>query len=366
MKKIGIDARLYFQTGVGVYLRNFLFNLKKIAPEDFSFIVYVLREDSDKINLKSKRFIKREVTDRWHTFGEQIRFLSKIKKDNLDLMHFAYFGYPVLYKRPFIATIHDLTPLLFKTGRSSTKNLLFYNLKYHAFRFVIKSQVNNSRYIITPTETIKTQIVKNFGERNAQKIIPIYEGVNKELSLIKKSSQLAHQLKRPFFLYIGNLLPHKNVERLILAFSSIKKNAQLVILGPDDYFANRIKQLITKLKQEKKIVFFHSPKVEDFVFFYKHALALVHPSLSEGFGLPLVEAMHFELPIIASNIEVFKEVLDDRYISFNPYDANDIKIKIEKFLEEKPSFDYKDLLKKYSFEEMTRETLDVYKKALNV
>lgn len=365
MKKIGIDARLYFQTGVGVYLRNFLFNLKKILPEDFFFIVYVLKEDSDKINFKSKRFIKREVTDRWHTFGEQIRFLSEVKKDNLDLMHFTYFGYPVLYTRSFISTIHDLTPLLFKTGKSSTKVPLLYNLKHFAFRFVVKSQVRNSRYIITPTKAIRSQITKIFGDQYSEKIYPIYEGLNREILGAKENNLLGKEFKQPFFLYVSNFYPHKNVERLIVAFSKIYKDVRLVLVGPDDFFAKRTHELIVKLKLERKIVFFHSPKVEDFVFFYKYALALVHPSLSEGFGLPLVEAMHFELPIIASNIEVFKEVLGNRYISFNPYSADDIKIKMEKFLEEKPSFDYKELLKRYSFEEMTKKTLEVYNKAID-
>lgn len=365
MKKIGIDARLYFQTGVGVYLRNLLFNLQKLAPREFSFIVYVLKEDNSRITFKNKRFTKKIVVDRWHTFAEQTRFLNEVKKDDLDLMHFTYFGYPVLYRRPFIATIHDLTPLLFKTGKSSTKSPLFYNLKYLAFRFVVKSQVKNSKFIITPTKAIKKQIGKFFGDRYEDKVRPVYEGLNRELLSAKENKLLAKKFKQPFFLYVGNFYPHKNAEKLILAFSNIDKNIQLVLLGPNDFFADRIQQLITKLSQEKKILVVHNPQIEDFVFFYKNALALVHPSLSEGFGLPLVEAMHFGLPIIASNIDVFKEVLDDQYISFDPDDVADIKNKLEGFLQVKPSFNYSNLLEKYSFAEMTKKTLEVYNKAID-
>ncbi len=364
MKKIGIDARLYFQTGVGVYLRNFLFNLQKIAPADFTFFVYVQNEDNEKIVFKSKKFIKRAVNDKWHSVGEQSRFLGELNKDNLDLMHFTYFGYPVLYLRPFIATIHDLTPLLFKTGRSSTRNPLVYNLKHLAFRFVVKSQVRNAKYIITPTKSIRAQIAQTFGRRYLKKIYPIYEGINRELLGAKENTALGRRFKQPFFLYVGNFYPHKNVERLILAFSSIKSGAQLVLVGPDDFFADRTRELINKLNQERKIILFYNPKIEDFVFFYKNALALVHPSLAEGFGLPLVEAMHFGLPIIASDIQVFKEVLGDQYLSFDPRNVNDLKNKIDEFLKKHPGFDYKGLLPKYSFEEMTKKTLGVYNKAI--
>ncbi len=365
MKKIGIDARLYFQTGVGVYLRNFLYNLQKISPQDFSFVVYVLKEDSAKITFTNKQFIKREVVDRWHTFGEQFGFFSEIKKDDLDLMHFTYFGYPIFYRKPFVATVHDLTPLLFKTGKSSTRNPLIYYLKHLAFQFVVTRQIKGAKYIIAPTKTIKSQITDIFGTQYAAKIYPIYEGLNRELLNRKENNLLAEKFKQPFFLYVSNFYPHKNVERLIMAFAELDQDAQLVLVGPDDYFADRTQQLIIKLKQEKKIILFHNPKIEDFVFFYKNAEALIHPSLAEGFGLPLIEAMHFDLPIIASNIDVFKEVLDDKCLSFNPNDVADVRRKITEFIERKQKFDYGDLIKKYSFAEMTKKTLEVYNKAID-
>ena len=103
---------------------------------------------------------------------------------------------------------------------------------------------------------------------------------------------------------------------------------------------------------------------EDLVYFYKNALALVHPSLSEGFGLPLIEAAYFNCPIIASDINVFKELLGNNYLSFNPNDVNDITSKIKIFIEKKPSFDYRNIIKKYSFEKMTNEIVKIYKKIL--
>ena len=103
---------------------------------------------------------------------------------------------------------------------------------------------------------------------------------------------------------------------------------------------------------------------EDLVYFYKNALALVHPSLSEGFGLPLIEAAYFNCPIIASDINVFKELLGNNYLSFSFFSSFNISDKIKSFIEKKPRFDYKNIIKKYSFEKMTNEIVKIYKNIL--
>ncbi|MBI4009470.1 glycosyltransferase family 4 protein, partial [Candidatus Roizmanbacteria bacterium] len=281
-------------------------------------------------------------------------------------MHFTYFSYPVLYKRKFVATIHDTTPLNFKTGKASTKNPLLYKLKHIAFKFVISQQIKNAQAIISPTKTVKKQLLNIFGNKYESKIFPIYEGIDYELMNLKNiSSNVKHLTSNiPFFIYVGNFYPHKNVERLIQAFAKVKKDIRLILLGPDDYFSKRLFQLINRLKQEKRIVFYHNPSRDDLVFFYKNAQALIHPSLSEGFGLPLAEAAYFKLPIIASNIDVFREILDGNYISFNPTDVNDIAAKIKQFLSQKIKYSYDSVLKKFSFKAMTNKTLEIYQKNL--
>ncbi len=359
MKKIGIDARLFGQTGVGVYLQNFLYFLNKNIPFDTTFYLYFLNGESTRSDVKNNRLIIRQVPYRWHSFSEQIGFYREIMRDKLDLMHFTYFSYPVLYKRPFIATVHDTTPLRFKTGKASTKNSMLYEVKYQAFRYVLKSQVINSRALITPTHTVKKELIELFGTQYENKIYPIYEGVNYKLFNVSESKQ---NIAKPFFIYVGNFYPHKNVENLIYAFSQVKEDYKLILVGPRDYFANRLTQLINQLSQQKRTIFYHNANSADLVYFYKNAQALIHPSLSEGFGLPLVEAAHFDLPIIASDIPVFKELLDGKYISFDPQNVHDISEKINTFLLRKPVTNYGDLLKKYSFEEMTKETIDIYKK----
>lgn len=120
----------------------------------------------------------------------------------------------------------------------------------------------------------------------------------------------------------------------------------------------------------KRIDWIHNPNFNKRIKYYSNALALVHPSLSEGFGLPLIEAMHFNLPIIASNIPVFNEILGNSYLSFNPINPKSIADKLNEFLhasENLPSWikAYQNNLKQYSFKQMAKQTYDVYKKILN-
>jgi len=360
MKKIGIDARLYFQTGVGVYLNNFLYYLQSLAPQDMTFYVYVMKKDASQVDLRGKQFVKREVDAKWHTFAEQSSFYSALMKDDLDLMHFTYFSYPVFYRRPFIATIHDVTPLIHKTGRASTLPWLAYEIKHQAFRFVLGSQVKNATTIITPTNFVKDQLVKIYGKKYEEKIMPIYEGISHRLMQATENSALRHKFRKPFLLYIGNFYPHKNVESLIEAFIKLdRNNIDLVLVGPDNYFADKLVSDVAQTGIDN-IHFHHTGRMGDLVFFYKNALALVNPSFSEGFGLPLVEAAYFNTPIIASDLPVFHEILGDDYLTFDPYKVDDISEKLTLFLKNPQAFHYPDIMKKFSFKTMTEKIIGVY------
>lgn len=364
MKRIGIDARLYFQTGVGTYLRNLLHYLQNLDTSNFEFYIYHLPQDSQKIIFEKENFIKREVAYPWHSIKEQLFFAKVLEKDNLDLMHFTYFSYPVFYKRNFIATIHDVTPLLFKTGQASTKNSLIFGIKHAGLQFALSQQVKNSSFIITPTKTVKKQLIDLYSERFSEKIMPMYEGINYEL--LKERENLADIKKLPndYILYVGNFYPHKNVENLIHAWKKVPSNTKLILAGPTNFFSNKIKELVKELSLQQSILFFPSVTNSELIALYKYAKALINPSLSEGFGLPLVESMYFSTPIIASDISVFNELLGDSFIKFDPNSVIDISEKVNSFLKNPISFQYSAHLEKYSFEKMTQQTLELYQKAL--
>ena len=355
MKHIGIDARLLFQTGVGTYLQNLLHFIPLYTPNDIVFTIYCLPQDRDFVKKEVPNCIVHTTSALWHSWREQTEFLSCINEDVLDLMHFTYFGHPILYKRNYISTIHDVTPFLYKTGRASTKNPFLYTIKHNVFSYVLQNQVTFSKAIITPTKVVKEQLISLYGEAIKNKVYPLYEGVSYRL-LSEQGGDST--VKEPYLLYVGNFYPHKNVEFLIHAFAKSNSHYSLVLAGPNDYFLKRILCSLS-VEEKKHIIIKEKQSLCELVTLYKNAKALIHPSVSEGFGLPLVEAMHFGIPIIASHIPVFQELLGNSYYSFDPFEESSLVSAIQNFEKEKEA-KVNNLSNDFSFIEMTKKTMDLY------
>ena len=127
--KIGIDARLYTQTGVGRYLRNIIGELGKVDTKN-TYIVYLRSQEFELFSPPNKRWMKKRLDFRWHTLREQLIVPFILWRDNLDVVHFPYFNVPILYPRKYLLTIHDLIIDHFDTGRASTLPSFFYKLKH--------------------------------------------------------------------------------------------------------------------------------------------------------------------------------------------------------------------------------------------
>ena len=175
--------------------------------------------------------------------------------------------------------------------------------------------------------------------------------------------ELKKKFSKPFFIYIGNFYPHKNVETLIRAFAKVDTKYNVVLIGPQDFFSGRVEQSIKEKGLTDRVSFFYNATLADLVFFYKNAVALVQPSLSEGFGLTPIEAMHFGCPVVAYDIEVFKETLGDSYISFDPKDADSIS-KAMQTVGRPKSKGSKSISENFSFDKMAKETVEVYNKTI--
>lgn len=362
MSTIGIDGRLLYQTGVGVYIRNLLHYLdqRKLSHE---FIVYMLPDDIHKFHFKSKHFKKKPAPFRWHSVDEQRKFLTLLNEDKLDLMHFTYFSFPYFYNRPFILTIHDLTPLIFKTGRATTLPSPIYHIKHAGYKSLLRRGMKMARSIIVPSQSVKNDIVRFFGSRYADKINVTYEGIDFELMHMKPDTSILEKVSKPFFLYIGNSYPHKNLENLLRAFAKIPTDHQLVLVGPKDFFASNITQLIKENELQKKVIQLFNISQRQKITLYKNAVALVQPSLSEGFGLPIIEAEFFGCPIVASNITVFDEVVPKHTRRFDPLNINSITQALTQLSSMKPIASKLDK-QRFSFEKMTKATIALYEKSL--
>jgi glycosyltransferase involved in cell wall biosynthesis len=371
--KIGIDGRLWNESGVGRYIRNLVKNLKKIDKNN-NYVLFVLEKDLKQVRselfprdeaARDRRWKIVKANIKWHTVEEQKSFPKILEKEKLDLVHFPYFSIPVFYKGPYVITIHDLIIDHFPTGKASTLSYPFYNFKLIGYKYVIAKASDNARKIITVSKTTKKEIVDHL-KIDQSKIEVIYEAVDDKISSKFSFARKKH------FLYVGNAYPHKNLNNLILAFEKFShKGISLVLVGKEDYFYKRLKEKVGKMRLEKKIIFRDNVSDEELSGLYKSAIALVMPSLMEGFGLPALEAMANRCLVLASDTPALKEICGKNAFFFDPEDPEKIYKKINFAYLNRSNRKTKNMIErafnesqKFSWKKVAKETLEVYKNCL--
>jgi glycosyltransferase involved in cell wall biosynthesis len=367
--RIGIDARLYAQTGVGRYLQNIISELSSLDQKN-DYIVYLRKEEFGKFIPPNNRWRKKILDIKWHTLKEQLHIPYKFLKDNLDIAHFPYFNVPILYPKKYLLTVHDLIIDHFDTGKSSTLSPIIYKIKRLGYKFSLKLGMKRASAIAAISKTTKKEVMSHY-QVPSDRIIITYDALDKDFNKIIEKQKVINYYSFPYILYVGNAYPHKNLDRLIHAFKIIKKrklDLRLILAGDDSFFYPRLKKLVKRLNLEKDVIFFGNAHNSQLVNLYSNASCLVFPSLMEGFGLPNLEALACaKLPVV-SDIPVFREIWGDIIIYFNPYDEGDIARKIIKALCLKPE-EYQKRIKAgqkrindFSWKKTAQETLKIYNK----
>ncbi|MBU1992373.1 MAG: glycosyltransferase family 1 protein [Patescibacteria group bacterium] len=365
--KIGIDCRMYSPafTGIGRYVLELTENLFKLDKQN-EYVLFFNNPEYKYFKPPNER-VKKVLVDAGHySFAEQTTFLKKLNKEKLDLMHFTHFNAPLLYNKPFIVTIHDLTLTLFP-GQKMTN--FTHRMAYHA---VIKHAVKKAKHVIAVSNNTKNDLGK-FLKADTNKVSVVYEGIAPEFKPIKGHKlelvRGKYDIQKPFLLYTGVFRSHKNLVNLVKAFAVIRKNykldIQLVITGREDKYYPEVKNTIEQLGLQNEIVMPGLVPEEDLISLYSTATIYVFPSLYEGFGLPPLEAMQCGTPVVCSNASCMPEVCGDAVLFFNPNDLSDIAEKVhtlykDKNLQKKLIKKGLEHVQKFSWEKMAKETLKLY------
>ncbi|MCR4324793.1 MAG: glycosyltransferase family 4 protein [Candidatus Curtissbacteria bacterium] len=386
--KIGIDARFVGPqgTGLGKYTEKLIENLKEIDKKN-NYLIFLRRQNLNFLDFsKNKNFEKVLADVPWYTIEEQIKLPKIFTAQNLDVLHVPHFNAPIFYKGKKIVTIHDLIHHNFKESASTTKNPVIYRIKRFAYKKIISDAIYKSTKIIAPSNFVKEEIIKTF-KVNPEKIVVTYEAAEDTYFSPEKSASVLkkYKIKTPFILYVGNAYPHKNLKNLLKAFailvnssrstvhSSSKTvnrepttdNLQIVIVCARDVFTKRLQKKIDDMHLTEWVTLTGYIEAEDLVKVFKSAEAYVFPSLSEGFGIPGLNAMAAGIPVASSNIKTLKEIYGPAALYFNPNDVTEIKEKIHQIITSQKTKD--DLIKKgseqvkkYSWRKMAEGTLAVY------
>ncbi|NCU31100.1 glycosyltransferase family 1 protein [Candidatus Saccharibacteria bacterium] len=356
--KIVIDARI-ISSSTGRYVERLLTYLEKIDMTN-KYVVLVPSKDKSYWTPINPNFSV-EISDVPNfSFAEQIQFKRQLDVLHPDLVHFCMPQQPVLYRGRKVTTIHDLSQLRFY---NPDKNWLVYRLKQLIGWFVFKYVIRTSDAILTDSYFSEKDIVA-FSPTATDKINTIHLSADR----LGTGSSIPYLLpSENFIMYVGQQATHKNIRRLIEAHQQLldsHPDLQLVLVGKINPATKRIQKFV-KDNSFKNVVFTGFVPDENLAWLYEHCLAYIFPSLAEGFGMPALEAMQHNAPVVSSNATCLPEVCGEAALYFDPYNIKQMTETIQTVID---SPDIRKILiahgkrqvAKYSWRHMAEKTHEVY------
>ncbi len=363
MAQIVIDAR-FVRTTTGRYIERLLYYLQKVDRTN-DYIVLLKPRDMEGWQPSNPRFTKVASPHKEFTFAEQLGLLRQIRNLKPDLVHFTMVQQPVFYRGKVVTTMHDLTTIRF---RNPSKNWLVFTVKQLVYKWLNKRVARKSTMIITPSNFVRDDVAAYTGVPKT-KISVTYEATEPAAA----EPEVVKSLKPDqFIMYVGRPQPHKNLERLVEAFVQLKKNhphLKLVLVGKLDPLYKRLQHQVSQ-KAIDGVVFAGFVSDGQLRWLYENTAAYVFPSLSEGFGLPALEAMVHGAPVVSSNATCLPEIYGEAAFYFDPLDIDDMAAKINQVLSDEALRQKlikvgRAQVKKYSWQRMAERTLAIYNQVLN-
>jgi glycosyltransferase involved in cell wall biosynthesis len=328
--RIGINALYLLPGKVGgseTYIRNLVQSLSKL-DRDNTYVIFINKESIGIFQELAPRLIivpcpiqatNRPIRILW----EQLILPFQIRSLKIDVLLSAGMTAPFFSPVPSILVIFDLQHV------NQPQN--FSRLHLFFLKTIIDLSAKTSDGIITISEHVKKDIIKYY-KIGAENIAVAHLAVNHELFFplgIDNLSSIRTKYKLParYLLYAAALLPHKNHARLLQSFKEVVKGipgTTLVLTGAWDKGHEKIASLISELGLQKDVIMLGWIPFEDIPILYRGAEIFIFPSLHEGFGLPILEAMASGVPVVCSRIEPLVEIAGNAAVLVDPYDKSDI------------------------------------------
>jgi len=377
--RIGIDISRTIEesTGVGYYAKHLVSGLAKVDPDN-DYLLYGIFYDCHPRGWKNAsippssnfRLHQREspswlVRRQWINFGH---YKEKLL-GGIDLLHSTAYTLPPVSDTNMIVTIHDLSCFVLPQFHTSENCQFVTRNVHHASR--------RARFIIADSESTKRE-VKRFLHVPDEKIEVIYlaaaesfyrEALPSSITKVKKT----YRITKPYFLAVGSLEPRKNLSRALIAFKALietgKVDYQFVIAGGKGWKNESFDTALKRLNIDDRLVVTGYVAEEDLLPLYQGADVFLYPSLYEGFGLPVLEAMASGVPVVTSNTSSLPEVAGDAALLVKPMEVFDIYEAMEA-LATRP--DLREECRRkgfkrsriFTWEETARKTLTLYQKVL--
>lgn len=312
MMNIGFDAKraFYNNTGLGNYSRDTIRILSNYFPENNYFLYTPKQLNNDRLtflhqeNVKIKtpnRIIDKSLKSLWRTSAIK----RDLAKDNIDIYHGLSHELPIGIDKTnikSIVTIHDLIFLRYPQFFRAIDNKIYYQKFYHSCKVADR--------IIAVSEQTKKDII-DFFNIDPTKIEVVYQGCNEAFkqtqdpslfNLIKKTFQISNQ----YLLYVGSIEKRKNLLSVLKCLKDLP-NQNLVVIGSGKEYKNKCSDYIKNNKLEKRVTIINGLSLQELASIYQNAQMLIYPSIFEGFGIPIIEALFCKTPVITSKNGCFHE-----------------------------------------------------------
>ncbi len=375
--KIAIDIRRMTEFGVGTYTRNIVRALARLDQENEYFLIGPPEKVSE-INSLPPNFQNVPLLESDTTAKGYLECRAILKRVRCDLVHVPHlFWFPRTLPCPYVMTVHDLLEHMYGARESSGfKRSLHFQLTRRVLR--------GAERILAVSNFTKNEIEKVFGIPSAR-VEVIHNAIDPRFlhghatEADRRFLAERYQITHPFLLYAGRISPHKNLVRIIEAFSALKAELEkeamypdlkLIIIGDELSKHPDLRRTVIRGGVQNDVRFLGFVPIDVLRIFYDAAKVFVFPSLYEGFGLPPLEAMAHGTPVLTSNASSLPEVVGHSAVMVNPENVFEImrglhRVLLDQALREKLKQRGYEQVKKFSWDQSARNILNVYQQVSN-
>jgi len=370
---VAIDIRRITEFGVGTYTRNIVRALARLDHSNKFFLIGSPEKVAE-IGPLPANFKTVPLFEIDSTVKGFIEFRTAIKRLSCELVHIPHlFSVPRNLPCPYVVTVHDVLEHMYRTHNGSG---IRRSLHFHLTRHVLQA----AGRILAVSQFTKNEIEKLFGIPSRH-IQVVYNAID-ERFLRGHASEADRQLLAerylvtyPFLLYAGRISPHKNLVRIIEAFSALKTELEkeskypdlkLIIIGDELSKNPDLRRTVIRSGVQNDVRFMGFVPIEMLRVFYDAAKVFVFPSLYEGFGLPPLEAMAHGTPVVTSNASSLPEVVGNAAVLVNPENVFEImrglhRVLLDKGLRDRVQQRGYEQVRKFSWDASAQQILDVYR-----
>jgi glycosyltransferase involved in cell wall biosynthesis len=365
--RLALDGRKLTDFGIGTYLRALLRGLDARPDVHLTVLARSGHEDRVASLAPSARVIT--TSARGYSLAEHVQIPAALWREKVDLVHFPHYVAPQFLPRPMVVTVHDLIQLFYPPRDRPHLARLY-------LRLMIGSALRRARRVITVSRSSRRDLINLFAA-DPQRLMVVANGVDPSIAQRPSKEDLenlkAHYgLRSPLILVVANDKPHKNLDMVLRAYHlAVREHrvpGQLIFLGGTDA-EGRLAIRAERLGLGGRVRFLGRVPRNHLYALYHVSAVLLHVSLYEGFGLPVLEAMCAGLPVITSNLGAMRELGDGTARLVNPLEVDEVAEAIERVLVDDPLRrrmieSGRKRAENLSWERMVEETVAVYRMTL--